>query len=157
VFGLCGGYQMLGRGIADPDGIEGPPERVLGLGLLDVETVLTADKITRPASGVHRASGAVVTGYEIHLGRTTGPDAARPVLMLGDRPDGAASSDGRVQGVYLHGLFASDAFRRVFLDQFGAASRLAYETRVEATLDALADHVEAHLDLDRILTIARGR
>jgi adenosylcobyric acid synthase len=157
VFGLCGGYQMLGRGIADPDGIEGPPETVPGLGLLDVETVLTPEKITRPASGVHLASGAPVAGYEIHLGRTTGPDAARPVLTLDGRLDGASSPDGRVQGVYLHGLFASDAFRRVFLDRFGAASRLAYETRIEAALDVLADRLEAHLDLDRILAIARRR
>jgi adenosylcobyric acid synthase len=157
VIGLCGGYQMLGRAIADPDGIEGPPERVPGLGLLDVETVLTPDKVTRPAAGVHLASGAPVSGYEIHLGRTTGPDAARPLLALDGRPDGAASPDGRAQGTYLHGLFASDAFRRAYLTRFGAASGLAYETRVEAALDALADHMEAHLDLDCILTIARGR
>jgi adenosylcobyric acid synthase len=157
VFGLCGGYQMLGRTIADPDGIEGPAESVPGLGLLDVETVLIPEKITRPASGVHRASGASVTGYEIHLGRTTGSDAARPVLTLDGRPDGAASPDGRVQGVYLHGLFGSDAFRRVFLEKFGAASCLSYETRIEAALDVLADHLEAHLDLGRILAIARGR
>ena len=114
-------------------------------------------RMTRPASGVHLASGAPVTGYEIHLGRTPGPDAARPVLALDGRPDGAASPDGRVQGVYLHGLFGSDAFRQTFLEQFGAASRLAYETRIEAALDALADCLEAHLDLDRVLAIARGR
>ena len=119
--------------------------------------MLTSEKVTRPASGVHLASGAPVTGYEIHLGRTTGPDAARPVLALDGRPDGAASPDGRAQGTYLHGLFASDAFRRAFLDGFGAASRLAYETRIETALDVLADRLETSLDLDRILAIARSR
>ncbi len=158
ILGLCGGYQMLGRTIADPDGIEGPAGTVAGLGLLQVDTVLGGDKITGPAAGIHLSTGAEITGYEIHLGRTDGPDRARPVLRLDDgREDGAASADGQVAGCYVHGLFASDAFRRAFLDGFGAASGLAYEARVEEALDALADHVEAHLDLDRMLAIARER
>jgi adenosylcobyric acid synthase len=156
VLGLCGGYQMLGRTIADPDGIEGPASRVAGLGLLQVDTVLTGDKVTEPAAGRHLASGAPITGYEIHLGRTDGPDCARPVLDLDGRPDGATSADGRIQGCYVHGLFTSDDFRRTYLAGFGAASQLAYDVRVDATLDALAAHLEAHLDLDTMLAIARG-
>ncbi|MBV9077119.1 MAG: cobyric acid synthase [Methylobacteriaceae bacterium] len=158
VLGLCGGYQMLGRTIADPDGIEGPAGTVPGLGLLEVETVLTADKVTLPAVGRHLASGEALAGYEIHLGRTEGPDRARPFLTLADgRPDGATSPDGRVAGTYMHGLFAGDAFRRAYLAGFGAASTLAYEAGIEAVLDRLADHLEASLDLDAILTIARSR
>jgi adenosylcobyric acid synthase len=157
VLGLCGGYQMLGRTIADPDGIEGPPGTVEGLGLLAVDTVLTASKATRPATGVEMASGLPVTGYEIHLGRTEGPDCARPFAMLAGRPDGATSPDGRVAGSYLHGVFAGDAVRADFLARLGVPSALGYEAGIEATLDALADHLASHVDMDRLLSIARER
>ncbi len=157
VLGLCGGYQMLGRSIADPDGVEGPAATVAGLGLLDIETVLTPEKVTRPTGGIHVATGERVEGYEIHLGRTDGPDCARPVIMIGERPDGASSADGRVEGTYLHGVFAADAFRRSYLARFGISSRLSYQAHVEGALDALARHLETHLDLDRLLAIARSR
>jgi adenosylcobyric acid synthase len=148
---------MLGKTIADPDGIDGPAGTVAGLGLLDIVTVMTADKSTREVEGRHCASGTPVRGYEIHLGRSAGPDCARPMVTIDGRSDGATSVDGRVQGTYVHGLFTSDEFRRAWLGEFGVASRLAYEDRVEQALDALADHLEAHLDVDAILTIARGR
>lgn len=157
VLGVCGGFQMLGRGIADPDGLEGPAGEVEGLGLLDVETVLTPDKITEPVVALHRDSGERVEGYEIHLGRTHGPDCGRPVLDIAGRPDGATSADGRIQGTYVHGLFGSDSFRRAFLAGFGRTSRLDYAATVEATLDALADHCETHLDVPQIIAIARAR
>jgi adenosylcobyric acid synthase len=163
VLGLCGGYQMLGRTISDPDGVEGPAGSVAGLGLLEVETVLTGDKITAPARARHRATGEAIDGYEIHLGRTHGPDCARPALDIldpaggPDRPDGAASADGRIVGTYVHGLFGADGFRAAWLAGFGRASGLSYGASVEATLDALADHCEAHLDIDRIIAIARSR
>jgi adenosylcobyric acid synthase len=157
VLGLCGGYQMLGRTIADPDGIEGRSGTTRGLGLLDVETTLAQDKRTVPATGIHVGSGEAVTGYEIHLGATSGADARRPFLTLEGRPDGATSPDGRVAGTYLHGLFASDGFRRAFLRSLEANSNRAYEAEVEAALDGLAAHLAAHIDLDRILTIAQSR
>jgi adenosylcobyric acid synthase len=158
ILGLCGGYQMLGRTIADPEGVEGPQGTVEGLGLLDVSTVLTGDKVTEPASGIHLSTDTGITGYEIHLGRTDGPDCRRPLLRLeGGRPDGAASGDGRVAGSYVHGLFGSDAFRRAFLAGFGVRSTITYEAEIEAALEALADHVEAYLDLSRMLEIARAR
>jgi adenosylcobyric acid synthase len=159
VLGICGGYQMLGRRLADPQGIEGPPGESPGLGLLDVETVLTAEKALVETSGVERASGAAVRGYEMHVGRTSGADAARPMLYLAGRADGAVSADGRVCGSHLHGLFAGDAFRRAFLARLGGAgdASLDYERRVEETLDALAVHLETHLDIDRLLEIARAR
>jgi adenosylcobyric acid synthase len=157
VLGLCGGFQMLGRTIADPEGIEGAPGAVPGLGLLAVDTVLGGEKTTTSATGRHVASGEPVAGYEIHLGRTDGPDCARPFLKVGGRPDGAVSPDGLVAGSYIHGLFGSDGFRRAFLAGLGARSSFAYEAGVEAALDGLAAHLAAHLDLDRILSIARSR
>jgi adenosylcobyric acid synthase len=163
VLGLCGGYQMLGRRIADPAGIEGRPGAVEGLGLLDVETELTADKTLVEVSGEDVATSTPVKGYEMHVGRTTGPALARPLLRLangvGSRPEGALSTDGRVAGCYLHGLFASDRFRHAFLAGIKTrdASNLAYEQEVDATLDALADHLAGHLALDRILELARAR
>ena len=99
-------------------------------------------------------SGAAVTGYEIHLGQTTGPDCARAWLSVDGRPEGAASPDGRVRGCYLHGLFASDGFRGHFLRELGATPALRHDESVDAALDALARHVETHLDIDLLLTLA---
>jgi adenosylcobyric acid synthase len=159
VLGLCAGYQMLGRRIADPEGIEGPAGAAEGLGLLEVETVLAREKILAEASGVEVASDAPVRGYEMHLGRTTGPATARPMLRLDAREDGAVSADGRIAGCHLHGLFASDSFRRAFLARLGGRgdTTLDYERRVEKTLDALAAHLEASLDVSRLLEIADAR
>ncbi len=157
VLGLCGGYQMLGRVISDPDGVEGPAGSVAGLGLLDVETVLTGEKITAPVTALHLATGQNINGYEIHLGRTSGADCARPVLDIAGRMDGAASADGRISGTYVHGLFGSDSFRTAWLAGFGRYSGLRYADSIETTLDALADHCEAHLDIDQIIMIARSR
>ena len=157
VLGLCGGYQMLGASIDDPDGVDGRAGRVDGLGLLDIATVMRGDKSTTLVRGTHLASGTAITGYEIHLGQTAGADCARPLLTIDGRPDGAISRDGRVQGTYVHGLFAGDAFRRAWLADLGIVSALAYDTRIDTALDALADHLEAHLDIDALLAIARRR
>jgi adenosylcobyric acid synthase len=155
VLGLCGGYQMLGRRIADPDGIEGPTGAAAGLGLLDVETVLTGDKRLEPAEG--EAFGAPFHGYEMHMGATTGPDCARPFATLaGGTADGAVSADSRIAGTYVHGLFVDDRQRSAWLMRLGAGpSVVAHDTLIEATLDRLAAHVAAHLDLDRLLKLAR--
>jgi adenosylcobyric acid synthase len=157
VLGLCGGYQMLGRVISDPDGVDGPAGTVEGLGLLDIETIMRGDKSTTQVTGVHCATKTPIEGYEIHLGRTDGLDCMRPVLTLNERIDGAQSRDGRIQGTYVHGLFTGDIFRKAWLKNLGVTSLLAYETRIESALDALADHLEAHLDIDRLLNIARSR
>jgi adenosylcobyric acid synthase len=157
LLGLCGGYQMLGRSIADPDGIDGAPGTVDGLGLLDINTIMQGDKSTTLVTGTHSATGARVEGYEIHLGRSHGPDCARPVVTIDDRPDGAISHDGRVQGTYLHGLFTNDHFRKAWLSGLGIASELAYDSQVEAALDKLADHLETHLDVEQMIAIARSR
>lgn len=157
VLGICGGYQMLGKIISDPDGIEGAPGEVEGLGLLDVKTILTADKETTLKMGRDLLRGTDVTGYEIHVGRTQGADCARPLLDLGDHVDGAVSKNGLASGCYLHGLFGSDTYRAAFLNGFGVASKLNYEARVEEALDALADHLEEHMDLDKVWEIAQTR
>ena len=157
VLGICGGYQMLGRAISDPEGIEGPAGTVPGLGYLDVETVLTADKITVEAEGCYGPEGIRLSGYEIHMGRTQGPDCARPFMQIAGRNDGATSEDGLVEGTYMHGLFVSDAFRSAFLAGFGQRATLAYEAGIEQALDALADSLEQALDIDAIWEIAQRR
>jgi adenosylcobyric acid synthase len=159
VLGLCAGYQMLGRVVRDPNGIEGTPGEALGLGLLDVETEMTGEKLLTAAEGIEAMSGAPVKGYEMHIGRTSGRDADRPMLKLCGRADGALSPNGRVMGCHLHGLFASDTFRRAFLERLGGAGdpTLDNEARIETALDSLARHLELHLDLDALLAIAHAR
>jgi adenosylcobyric acid synthase len=156
VLGICGGYQMLGKEISDPEGIEGPPGASPGLGLLDVTTVMTPDKRLARVQAVHGTSGLTVEGYEIHIGRTTGADCSRPFAHVDGRAEGAVSADGRVMGSYLHGLFTSDAFRATYLARLGiAAEPRSHRTSVEDALEALADHVEAHLDVPGLLALAR--
>ncbi|MFT9258154.1 MAG: cobyric acid synthase [Acetobacter sp.] len=158
VLGICGGYQMLGRSIHDPLGLEsaGGQDRVPGLGLLDVVTTMQPDKHLSQVHAVHAASGTPMTGYEIHIGETTGPARVRPFAHVGGKPEGAMSSDGRIMGSYLHGMFAGDTFRGAFLRQLGAApSTLTYSEKVESVLDALADHLEKHCDVSGLLATAR--
>ena len=159
LIGLCGGYQMLGNRIADPDGIEGPPGSVAGLGLLPVETVMGGAKTLTETAGIETTTGAAVRGYEMHVGVTTVAATAQPMLRLdgNGRVDGAVAASGRVMGCYLHGLFTSDAFRTALLTRLRplrTASLLAYEAEVDATLDRLADHLTQHLDLDALLAAA---
>lgn len=155
VLGLCGGYQMLGQRVADPDGIEGVPGAVEGLGLLDIETVIAPAKRVQLSRATDLASGAKVDGYEIHLGQTTGPDCERGWLTVDDRIEGAASPDGRVSGCYLHGIFSSDAFRAAWLARMGGRSVMEdHAATVDRTLDELADHLEKHLDMDALLDMA---
>ena len=157
VLGVCGGYQMLGQRIEDPQGLEGDQRACEGLGLLDVATVMSPSKTLAQVSGRCLIEGAPFTGYEMHLGVTTGPDALRPVLEMADgRRDGAMAANQRVRGVYVHGLFNDDRQRAAWLRWIGAqASDLAYEQGLEETLDALAAHLEQHIDCDRILSLAR--
>jgi adenosylcobyric acid synthase len=154
VLGVCGGYQMLGRVVDDPAGIEGPAGSVVGLGFLDVSTVLSGDKRLAAVVGCD-TEGVGFSGFEMHMGRTAGPDAARPALWVEGRPDGACSADGLVVGTYVHGLFGDDAARTAWLRRMGAApSGHSHAAAVEAALNALALHLEAHMDLDRLLNLA---
>ena len=156
VLGICGGYQMLGTRIEDPDGTDGTPGTVNGLGLLDVVTRMERVKHLGLSRGRLAGTNVPVEGYEIHMGTTSGPDTERPLLDLDGRPDGAISRDGRVIGTYLHGLFGDDALRAAFLARLGhTGSDLAYSEVVEDVLDRLAAHLEGCMDLDAIAAFAR--
>jgi adenosylcobyric acid synthase len=157
VFGLCGGYQMLGKVIRDPAGVEGPAGEVPGLGLLDIETDLEGNKLLAPVEGTGARNDVPFTGYEMHVGRSFGPDCARPVLRFADgRSDGATSADGLVSGCYVHGLFASAAQRSTLLARLGGkGSGVSYDETLDEALDAIALHLEKHIGLDRLLTLAR--
>ena len=156
VLGLCGGYQMLGHAVHDPDGTEGPPGTAAGLGLLDVETILAKQKRLVTAEG-QTSDGTPFTGYEMHMGLTEGGDCVRPFARLADGSlDGAVLASGRVIGTYIHGLFADDRQRAAWLNRFAAGgAAIAYEALVDGTLDKLAAHLEAHIDIDRLLKQAR--
>jgi len=156
VLGICGGFQMLGARIADPDGVEGPPGAAPGLGLLDIETVLTADKVLRPVAGRLAAAEARFEGYEMHVGQTVGPALGRPLLVLdGGAGEGAVSADGRIAGAYVHGLFNAAPARRAMLAQLGAASDGVDQTaRVDAALDAIAAELERAFDIPALAAIA---
>ena len=155
VLGICGGYQMLGRSVADPDGIEGEPGSIDGLALLDAETVLGGDKRLVEVSGTTIAEGVPFKGYEMHVGRTRASQS--PLLDLGGgRTDGAVDATGRIAGCYIHGLLADDRQRRHWLARIGAASSdLDYEAGIDATLYALAENLERHVDCTRLLELAR--
>ncbi|MCE2519126.1 MAG: cobyric acid synthase [Alphaproteobacteria bacterium] len=159
IIGLCGGYQMLGREVADPSGIEGRQGSEPGLGLLDITTTLAGTKQLAEVRGRDIMTGERIAGYEMHMGVTTGPDLERPMVELETGPDGAVSSSGRIMGCYMHGLFRSDDFRRSFLERLGSrpANGIAFEDEVDQAIDAVADAIESSTDIDRWLAIARTR
>jgi adenosylcobyric acid synthase len=156
VLGLCGGYQMLGRNVSDPEGIEGAAGETTGLGLLDVTTVMTPQKSLTRVAAVHAGTNQPIDAYEIHIGHTDGADCARPFARINGASEGAISADRRVQGSYLHGLLASDVFRGAFLARLGiSASGEPYGAKVDSALNALADHIETHLDVEGLFALAR--
>ncbi|MEM5491546.1 cobyric acid synthase [Hoeflea sp. AS16] len=153
IIGICGGYQMLGRIVSDPLGLEGEGEAAEGLGLLDIETEMAPEKTVRNIKARSAEHDVALSGYEIHLGVSRGPDSARPMTLLDGRPDGAISPDGKVSGTYLHGLFDSDAYRAKLLAEFGIRGG---ETNFRADVDAALDEVAAELDrlvgFDRLMS-----
>lgn len=155
VIGICGGFQMLGKLIHDLYGLEGQAGSSEGLGFLELETTLEPEKQLRNVSGRLAIDDAVVTGYEIHAGRTTGPALGKPAVRLDQRPDGAISDDGAILGTYLHGLFESSDACRALLNWAGLcdAQTLDYHTLRETALERLADAVEQHLDTGRLLAL----
>lgn len=147
VIGICGGYQMLGERVTDPHGIEGNVGEIRGLGLLAVETEMAPEKTVRNSSARSAIYDVALEGYEIHLGRTTGADCARPAVIIDGRADGAVSADGMVSGTYLHGLFASDAYRAALLKSFGIeGGGENYRLSVDRALDDVAAELEAVLE-----------
>ncbi|MEL7028923.1 MAG: cobyric acid synthase CobQ, partial [Pseudomonadota bacterium] len=123
-----------------------------------VDTTMSAEKRIAPVNGACARTGETISGYEIHMGHTDGPDAERPFCLLSAAPDGAVNASGRVQGTYVHGAFASDPFRRAWLEEAGAegAARLNYSAEVERAIDAMADGVEAASDTDSLLALAKS-
>ncbi|MDH5188159.1 MAG: cobyric acid synthase [Rhodospirillaceae bacterium] len=159
IIGLCGGYQMLGERVVDPDGCENPTaDEEPGLELLDIESILTGDKTLEQVSGTEIHTAENVVGYEMHLGLSEGPDRQRPWFSLADgRAEGAVSSTGLVFGTYMHGLFQDDGFRHSFLAGFAPKRKkgTSHIEKVEKALDGLAAHLEQHLDLDGLLKLAQ--
>jgi len=157
VLGICGGYQMLGRRIVDETGVDDSAGEAQGLGLLDIETRMSSDKTVRPVKGSCALNGAPVSGYEIHVGETYGPDCKRPMLMIEGQAEGASSETGLVTGCYVHGLLNSDDYRQSFLTRLGNRENpvLNFSHSVESALDELAAALEAALDIDRILGSAK--
>ena len=158
ILGICGGYQMLGDRVVDPYGVDGIAGEAEGLGLLDIETRMSATKRVTPISGACAVSSASISGYEIHMGETAGPDTTRPFALLQHHRDGARSADGKIEGTYLHAVFHSDAFRRAWLQRVGVAGdpELDFNAGVERAIDALADGVESAVDIERLFHTAEA-
>ena len=157
VLGICGGLQMLGRAIADPEGVEGSAGESPGLGWLDLTTALLPGKRLCNVSGRLQPDGARVRGYEIHVGRTHGPALERPAVLLDDgRPDGAISADGQVMATYVHGVFEEAAACAALLRWAGLSRPVEVDhgVRREQMLDRLADTIESACDLGRLLAPA---
>ncbi len=155
VFGICGGFQMLGRTVSDPDGLEGPASTVPGLGLLDVETVMEPEKSVRNVTARSNLFNVPLSGYEIHLGKSGGADCARPAAFIDGRPDGAVSEDGKVIGTYMHGVFEAAEFRTRFLASFGVSGRRSdNRAEVDMALDAIADRLGQLIDFGQLMKIA---
>lgn len=155
VIGICGGFQMLGHQLHDPDGVEGPAGSTAGLGWLDMETVLAPEKQLRNVSGQLGFGSTPLYGYEIHAGVTTGPALGSPAVVLDDgRHDGVISDDGQILGSYLHGLFDAPETCRALLAWAGleGADSDDMTTRREAGIDTMADAVAEHLDPDWLHT-----
>ncbi len=169
IVGVCGGYQMLGMAIRDDHGIEGEPGVTQGFGLLDVETVLEAEKALAQVAGVSIEHGTVIEGYEIHMGKTEYGDTVRPVFHISvcngeerDYTDGACNEDGIIWGSYLHGLFDSPGFRQSFLEDLSKRAGKAVPAR-ESELNTaykdrhynlLADHFAKHLNMPLLRKLA---
>lgn len=158
VVGICGGFQMLGHSIEDSKAVDGAAGSAQGLGLFDMMTVMTKDKLVRPVRGLTVTESDPVSGYEIHTGRSQGPAFDQPFCRLEDgTAEGALAAGGRLMGTYIHGLFASDPFRSRWLGNLrsGFSSTTDYEQGVERALDELAKGLEAALDIDALFGLAR--
>ncbi|MHC1548582.1 cobyric acid synthase [Phyllobacterium sp. K27] len=154
IIGICGGFQMLGKTVSDPQGIEGSTTEIKGLGYLDIDTVMEPEKTVRNVQAHSLQFDLPLKGYEIHLGRTTGPDCIRPAVNIDGVADGAISADGKVFGTYMHGLFSADAFRAAFLKSMGiSAGTLDYHAGVDSALDSIAAQLESVLDIEALFAL----
>lgn len=156
VIGICGGFQILGRKIFDRDSLEGNVTEIDALGLLDMVTEIGERKLTRNSNAIHLASGLPLRGYEIHMGKSFGPDCRHAPLKINNVKDGAASPDGKIWGTYLHGLFSADAFRHYFIGNFGAKPDASgHFEKIDNALDKIADELEKAVDINALFRLAR--
>lgn len=155
VLGICGGFQMLGEWVDDPDGLEGKPGKVAGLGLLPLTTRMVAGKQLRNVRGMMAPEGGAVTGYEIHNGVSIGPALSTPLFEIDSHPEGAISEDGHILGTYLHGLFDHPEACQALLTRLGLhnAEQSDYQAHRERELDRLADMLEAHIDIEAVISL----
>jgi adenosylcobyric acid synthase len=155
VLGICAGYQMLGNVVNDPLGIEGSTRATAGLGLLDMETTMGAQKTLRQISGTEATTGARIEGYEMHIGLSTGPATAQPMMRFDDGTvDGALADHGRIGGCHVHGLFHSDSYRTAFLASLGARSAGSdHSLTIDRALDEVAQQLERSLRIEDLLGI----
>jgi adenosylcobyric acid synthase len=156
VLGICGGYQMLGRAVHDPDGMESKPGSSQGLGVLDLETILEPEKQLLNIEGKLTLEDAPVRGYEIHAGATKGEGLKRPLLIkAGGEPDGSITDDGMAAGTYLHGVFESQEGLAALLRWAGLekVDPVDYWRLREEDIDGLADCLDKNLDTDRLYSI----
>jgi len=152
IIGICGGYQMLGQSVRDPQGLEGGATSAEGLGLLDIDTEMAPEKTVRNIEARSAEYDVALSGYEIHLGISRGPDSARPMTLLDGRPDGAISADGKVSGTYLHGLFESDAYRARLLAEFGVrGGESNFRADVDKALDEIAGELDRLVGFERLM------
>ena len=155
ILGICGGYQMLGKMIHDPNGIEGPPRSIEGLGLLDIETTMSENKILQEITAQTKEGNIDVKGYEIHIGKSEGKDLTNSWLSVDGKSVSAATKDGNIQGCYIHGIFSNDSFRSNYIKGLGATpSELKFDAKVDITLDQLSKHIERFIDLEQLISLA---
>ena len=160
VIGICGGYQMLGQAVHDPDGTESNAGTSKGLGHLDIETLLQGEKQLRNVQGhwLNQIGDIPVTGYEIHVGQTTGRDLAKPLMQLNTGPDGARNTEDTVIGSYVHGLFDEPKLLEELLHWAGLEQTQAFDYPAlrAAQIERLADEVEVELPIAKIFNIMQG-
>jgi adenosylcobyric acid synthase len=153
IIGICGGYQMLGQSVRDPQGLEGGETLAEGLGLLDIETEMAPEKTVRNTDARSAVYDVALSGYEIHLGVSQGADCMRPMTVIDGRSDGAVSSDGKVSGTYLHGLFDSDPYRAKLLAEFGIrGGETNFRMDVDRALDEIADDLDRLVGFERLMS-----
>ena len=160
VLGICGGFQMLGQKISDPEQVEGSIAESEGLGLLDISTRLTAEKQLKNVDGVLVNSGNKIKGYEIHCGISEGVGLQSPFCHVSDQndcayTDGAVSDDGQVMGTYLHGVFDHPEACAFILEWVSGSSVTAEDWQVlrEREIERIADIYEQHIDMEALLNI----
>ena len=141
--------------IHDPNGIEGPPKSIECLGLLDIETTMSENKILQEVTAQTREGNIDVKGYEIHIGKSEGKDLTNSWLSVDGKSVSAATKDGNIQGCYIHGIFSNDSFRSNYIKGLGATpSELKFDAKVDITLDRLSKHIEQFIDLEKLISLA---